>query len=156
MADTTAAALRAIAPPDTLPREAVELFGDEAAALFAAVSDGASGYPQPFVLALPGVAGNDQSRWGAGVLMLIEGIGDARVASIRQLVVRPSHRGRGLAARLLRAARHEATVRGATRLRSTAGWGCPDHLRMYERLGYGRVRNQLPYLVSIPLAASTT
>lgn len=78
------------------------------------------------------------------------------VASIRQLVVRPEHRGRGLAGSLLRRAMSVARDAGCTRIRSTAGWGCPDHLMMYDRLRFTRAStSDRPYLVTRKLDAAS-
>ena len=139
-----------LTPPDSPPAEAVDLFGGEVRQAFEGGRIGDVEPVVPLILAHPVDAG-----WAAGVLLLLQTVDGERVASIRQLIVRPSHRGRGLAGRLLRAAREEATRRGVTRLRSTAGWGCPDHLRMYDRLGFERVREESPYLVSLSLEASS-
>lgn len=127
---------------EALPDEATELFGDEVREAFddARRSDGAA--PKPIVIAAI------DGGWRAGVYLLVEEQGGERVASIRQLVVRPAHRGRGLGGWLLRRAQSVAEEHGCARLRSTAGWGCPDHVAMYDRLGYDRVRGESPYLVS--------
>lgn len=72
-----------------------------------------------------------------------------KVASIRQLIVKPDHRGRGLAGRLLRRALAVAAEEACARIRSTAGFGCPDHLGMYNRLRFTRAAAaDRPYLVT--------
>lgn len=129
---------------EALPEEAAELFGDEVREAFE------GGVERPVVVA----AEDGDGGWLAGVYLVIEptadGVGDP-VASIRQLVVKPAFRGRGLAGWLLRRAQHVASEAGCGRVRSTAGWGCPDHLSMYDRLGYQRLRGESPYLVSLSL-----
>lgn len=88
-------------------------------------------------------------RWIAGLLLLIEDASGKTVGSIRQLIIPPAQRGRGIAGRLIRQALAIAGERGAVRLRSTAGWGCPDHLALYRRMKFGRTANdEAPYLVT--------
>ncbi|MCE9590312.1 MAG: GNAT family N-acetyltransferase [Planctomycetes bacterium] len=142
-------AMRTYAGGDQLPAEAVDLFGDEATKAW----DSDSSKCQPVCL---GAAG--EGVWLAGVLIYLEtlptdGTVEAKkVASIRQMIVRPEHRGRGLAGRMIRRAITLARSAGCTRIRSTAGWGCPDHLMLYERLRFERApSNERPYLVSLAL-----
>jgi GNAT superfamily N-acetyltransferase len=78
-----------------------------------------------------------------------------KVASIRQLVIKPEHRGRGLAGRLLRRALAIAAEEACVRIRSTAGFGCPDHLAMYDRLRFTRSTPvDQPYLVTRSLTGT--
>lgn len=169
---------------DALHADAETLFGSEAVAAWDSAKaaerakrhDDAVGpvAPMPVVIA----AKASDGRLAAGVFMLIEhddspdaehdgmsagratgeppamGAASRGVASIRQLVVRPEHRGRGLAGSLLRRAMSVAREHGCTRIRSTAGWGCPDHLMMYERLRFTRAgTSDRPYLVTRKLEA---
>ena len=124
---------------EAVPREpAAELFGHEAEA------------PESGDVA---IAATHEGRWLAGAWLRIDAAEGGGTASIRQLVVRPEARGRGLGGRLLKRCETAAREAGCDRLRSTAGWGCPDHLAMYHRLGYRRTEAQeQPYLVSKPLA----
>jgi GNAT superfamily N-acetyltransferase len=141
--------LRVYTAGDPLSDEAEALFGHEVRDAFDAAAQPMQRAPVPVVIA----AGDDP--WTAGVFMLVESIDDQTVGSIRQLVVRPEHRGRGLAGWLLRRAHGEAAKRGCQRVRSTAGWGCPDHLAMYDRLGYRRHREG-SYLVSRTIEPDTS
>jgi GNAT superfamily N-acetyltransferase len=76
------------------------------------------------------------------------------VFSIRQLVIPPSQRGKGLGPRLVRRAVELAREQACGRARSTAGWGCPDHLFLYERQQFKRAASSdRPYLVAKFLAA---
>lgn len=129
------------------PEQAVELFGNEVADYFDRAADEAT--LTPVVLAAIPRDGED---WMAGVFLLIErprpDAAGGSVASIRQLVVQPAYRGRGIAGWLLRRSHSLAQEMGCDRIRSTAGWGCPDHMSMYDRIGYERVRNESPYLVA--------
>lgn len=134
MAQTTNDSFRVHVGAD-MPLPAIDLFGNDAE----------RDWPDATPIAIG--AGGDEG-WSAGVFLLIEREGDEPVASIRQLVVRPAARGRGLGGFLLRRAQSVAAEHGCARIRSTAGWGCPDHVAMYDRLGYDRARNQGPYLVS--------
>lgn len=138
-------AIRTYAGGDELPAEAVDLFGDEVSKAW----DSDSSKCQPVCLAASG-----DGLWLAGILMYIEtlpvdGKPERKVASIRQMIVRPECRGRGLAGRLLRRAMTLARETGCSDIRSTAGWGCPDHLMLYERLRFSRAgSDERPYLVS--------
>lgn len=136
--------IRTFLAHEALPPEAVTMFGHEVEDAWNADDQGT----EPIVIAVT----ND--HWRAGLFLLIErigrGPGTERVASIRQLIVEPASRGRGLAGWLLRRAHTVAVEMDCQRIRSTAGWGCPDHLAMYDRLGYQRSDNdaEQPYLVS--------
>lgn len=90
----------------------------------------------------------DTSVLVGGIFMLLEGDNHNRVASIWQFIVRPEHWGRGLGGRLLRFSIDFATELGCQRIRSTAGWGCEDHLVLYDRLHFQRVSDERPYLVT--------
>jgi|GEM_PF-6764390 GNAT superfamily N-acetyltransferase len=129
--------------PDPLPPEAVELFGHEVEQAWQGSSD------QPPSVCI-GVTTDGQ--WLAGIWMLLEMVEQPsspplHVASIRQLIVSPAARGQGLAGRLLRRAMTVASSNGCSHIRSTAGFGCIDHLTMYHRLGFERLSGQRPYLV---------
>jgi len=133
--------------PDPLPPEAIELFGHEVEKAWAGESD------QPPSVCI-GVTTDGQ--WLAGIWMLLETLEQSagqvmHVASIRQLIVSPAARGQGLAGRLIRRAMTIAQTNGCTHIRSTAGFGCIDHLMMYERLGFETVAGHRPYLVIRPL-----
>lgn len=146
-------------PGDPLPPEAVELFGSEVEKAWAGAPTAAegpsAGRPMPAI-----VGATADGQWLAGLFLLLE-IDDApesggpqRVASVRHLIVPEAFRGRGLAGRLLRRAASVATESGCARIRSTAGWGCPDHLMLYDRLGFSRAPGvDRPYLVTKALAA---
>lgn len=106
----------------------------------------------------------DTGDVGGAILLLIEddahnshpateGRPSQKVASIRQLIIKTEHRGRGLAGRLIRHAQALAAQENCLRIRSTAGWGCPDHLAMYDRLRFVRASSaDRPYLVTRSLA----
>lgn len=143
---TSESTLRTFMPGQPLPEDAVDLFGDEVEDRFRAAAPGDGATPEAVVIASVG-----EGEWMGGVYLLIDRENGETVASIRQLVIRPAYRGRGLAGWLLRKAHTTAAELGAARIRSTAGWGCPDHMAMYDRLGYERARGQAPYLVSKPL-----
>ncbi|MCX5660729.1 MAG: GNAT family N-acetyltransferase [Planctomycetota bacterium] len=139
---------------DPLPPEATELFGAEVDKAWANAATAAEG-PGPGRPMPACVAATTDGQWLAGLFMLLE-LDDApetgqpqRVASIRHLIVPSEFRGRGLAGRLLRRASSVAKESGCARIRSTAGWGCPDHLIMYDRLGYTKAPGvDRPYLVT--------
>ncbi len=125
-----------------MPPAAIDLFGQDAE----------REWPEGVTPVAIGSGATDHT-WAAGLFLLLEQEGDETVASIRQLVVRPDARGRGLGGFLLRRAQTFAGEHGCTRIRSTAGWGCPDHLAMYHRLGYDRATSGSPYLVAKALNA---
>lgn len=140
MAQTTDPSFRVHLGADSMPPPAIELFGNDAERDWGDATPVAIG------------AGGDEG-WSAGLFMLLEREGDEPIASIRQLIVRPAARGRGLGGFLLRRAQTLAAEHGCKRIRSTAGFGCPDHLGMYQRLGYGSARGQGQYLVTKALDA---
>ena len=121
-------------PAQPPPEQAQTLLGREVTKLF----DDAQ--PQPVV-----VAATRGDAWLAAMLVVLEP--DADAASIRQLVVTPDARGQGLGGRLLRKAVHLAREHGLSRVRSTAGFGCPDHRHMYQRLHFDDV-DEPPYLLA--------
>lgn len=138
-------AFHTFAGGDRLPPEAVDLFGDDATRAW----DSDSSTFQPVCIGASG-----DGVWLAGALVYIETLatpdgGTEKVASIRHLIVRPEHRGRGLAGSLLRRALTLARETTCHRIRSTAGFGCPDHLSLYDRLRFDRApSSDRPYLVS--------
>lgn len=130
--------------PDRLPPEAVELFGHEVEKAWS--NDDTQASPNICI----GVTTDGQ--WLAGIWMTLDTLEQStgkplHVASIRHLIVSPAARGQGLAGRLLRRAMTLARENQCTHIRSTAGFGCGDHLMMYHRLGFENVRDQRPYLV---------
>lgn len=134
--------------PTTLPEAANDLLGHEVTRRFEAYQAGDRSEGEPACLA----AVDEQGQWLATLLMLLEEANGETVGSIRQLVVPPAHRGQGLAGRLIRRATTLAAEAGASRVRSTAGWGCPDHLAMYARLRFDTLAaREMPYLVSKPV-----
>ena len=141
-----------------LPPEAREMFGVEVERAWSPAEDDADRMkPMPLLIGI-----TTEGEWLAGIFMWLDaleiqgpdgntipGAGIEKVASIRHLIVPPRYQGMGLAGRLLRKALLVADESGCTRIRSTAGFGCVDHLMMYDRLGFGRARsNERPYLVS--------
>lgn len=137
--------------PDRLPPEAVELFGNEVRDAWG----GDPALPQPVSIGV-----TTDGEWMAGILMYLEtleptaGGQPSRVASIKHLIVRPTYRSRGLAGRLLRRAMNLAAQTGCVRIRSTAGFGCPDHAVLYDRLRFRRAPStDRPYLVTRDLAS---
>jgi len=127
---------------DQLPPEAVELFGHEVEDAWNRWRDGGDKPVARPVL----IGASGDGFWLAGVYMLIEPGGE--IASIRQLIVRHEFRSRGLAGLLLRRTHTAASSAGCKRIRSTAGWGCMDHIGMYDRMGYDQARGEAPYLVT--------
>lgn len=138
-------------PPDPLPPEAIELFGHDVQRAWDTAADPTS--PNHICIGV-----TTDGQWLGGIWMLLESIEQSNttthtpptpVASIKLLIVSPQARGQGLAGRLLRKAINLAADHHCTAIRSTAGFGCGDHLMMYERLGFARTgARQLPYLVS--------
>ncbi len=126
------------------PPEAVELLGDEVRQAWRRDPE----LPMPVL-----VGATTDGEWLAGVFMLFETVErQGRTASIRQLVVRPSYRGMGLAGRLLRRAMTLAKEAGCLRVRTTAGFGCPDHAAMYARLDFrSAADDEAPYRLARPL-----
>ncbi len=123
-------------PPQAPPQQAETLLGSEVHKLFS------DPHQQPIIVA----AARDDA-WLAAMLVLLEPEHDA--ASIHQLVVTPAARGQGLGGRLVRKAIHLAREHDLSRVRSTAGFGCPDHRRMYQRLQFDDV-DEPPYLMARP------
>lgn len=123
-----------LAPPQQLPEQASTLLGSEVDKLFK------DAQPQPVI-----IAATRDDTWLAAMLLVLEP--DAGAASIRQLVVTPDARGQGLGGRLLRKAIHLAREHDLPRVRSTAGFGCPDHRRMYQRLHFNDT-DESPYLMA--------
>jgi hypothetical protein len=129
-----------------LPAGAVELFGNEVEDAWNA----ATPQREPVCIGLTSAEG--QLLAGAFVLLENDASG-GKVASVRQLIIPPLFRGRGLAGRVLRRAMSLGRDAGCARIRSTAGWGCPDHLMIYERMKFDRAGStDRPYLVSKSLA----
>lgn len=121
---------------DDLPAEAGELLGGDARNRFEADDED--------TLAV-GVV--DRGVWVAALLMCVDRVEDETVGSIRQLIIPPPQRGRGIAGRLIRRALAIAGERGAARLRTTAGWGCPDHAALYRRMRFDPAPvDDAPYL----------
>lgn len=58
------------------------------------------------------------------------------VGEIKRMYVRPEHRGRGVARRLIGSAEAVARHRGATALRLATGVRQPEAVSLYESLGY--------------------
>ena len=148
--------LRVFYSDEPLPDGAEDLFGTEAREAWLAHRQvegrGSRAKATP---ACVGVASGD-GRLLAGAFVLLDEVeGGERVASIRQLVIPPTFRGRGLGGRVIRRVMSLATESGCSRVRSTAGWGCPDHLSMYERMRFERAASSdRPYLVSRAVEAS--
>jgi len=104
--------------------------------------------PEPAVIG----AMTPEGEMAGGIFMLFDGAGGSKVASIRQLIVKPEHWGRSIAGRLLRRSMELAEETKCSRIRSTAGWGCPDHRVMYDRLKFERAKgSDSPYLVTLDL-----
>ncbi|MFP4224254.1 MAG: GNAT family N-acetyltransferase [Phycisphaeraceae bacterium] len=136
--------MRVVSPDDELPPGAVSLLGHEVEELFAAARAGEAE-------ARPGcVAAERGGACLAAALVKLETVESGeKVASIEQLVIPPAERGRGLAGRLIRTVMGWADAEGCGRIRSTAGWGCPDHLRFYRRMKFESADpDERPYLVS--------
>lgn len=125
-----------------LPNGAVELFGNE-------VEDVWESDPTQREPACIGLVSSEGELLAGAFVLLEPGPKGDRVASVRQLIIPPDFRGRGLAGRVLRRAMTLASETGCTRVRSTAGWGCPDHLMVYERMKFERAPSEdRPYLVT--------
>lgn len=136
--------------PDPLPPEAVELFGND-------VQEAWDSHESPMSPTQACIGVTTDGQWLAGIWMAFESLEQAAgapeaVASIKLLVVTPAARGQGVAGRLLHKAMNLAREQGCTRIRSTAGFGCPDHLSMYRRLGFESTgAREMPYLVNKPV-----
>ncbi|MEX0886251.1 MAG: GNAT family N-acetyltransferase [Phycisphaeraceae bacterium] len=125
--------------PQRPPDAAETLLGTEARRAF---DNAGGGGVEPVV-----VAATRGDQWLAAMLVFVEP--EHALASIRQLVVVPAARGQGLGGRLVRRAVNLAREHNARRVRSTAGFGCPDHRHMYERLGFEDTdADERPYLMS--------
>jgi GNAT superfamily N-acetyltransferase len=98
---------------------------------------------------------NDSGVAIAGALLKFEPVTtqgqSQRVASLRQLIVSPAARGLGLAKKLISASLRLASEHHCTRLRTTAGWGCHDHLAMYDRMQFVKLIDEAPYLMHKPV-----
>jgi GNAT superfamily N-acetyltransferase len=140
---------------DTLPPSGIELLGEEAArawgggdASSSAAQAGKAGENVSWVCVL---SLNDSGVAIAGALLKFEPVTTQgqtqRVASLRQLIVSPAARGLGLAKKLISASLHLASEHHCTRLRTTAGWGCHDHLAMYDRMQFVKLIGEAPYLM---------
>lgn len=122
---------------DDLPGAAADLLGHDVEDAFAQADAQAA-----CVAAL-----SAQGHWRGALLLLDDP--DAQSASIRQMVITPQARGQGLAGRLVRQAMQIAQLWDRSRIRTTAGWGCPDHRAFYERMQFDRVgQEESPYLMS--------
>lgn len=133
--------------PDPLPAEAVELFGHD-------IQQAWNNHQPPHAPTQVCIGVTSDGQWLAGIWMELESLEQPAgapepVASIKHLIVSPAARGQGLAGRLLRQAINLAKDNHCARIRSTAGFGCPDHLAMYSRLSFATTASrELPYLVS--------
>ena len=129
--------LKVFQPGDVLPDAAVDLLGNE-------VEDALAGGESQAVC----VAAISQAGDWRGALLLLDH-SDAASASIHQMVITPQARGQGLAGRLVRQAMEVAETWQRPRIRTTAGWGCPDHRAFYERMGFdAAAEDEAPYLLS--------
>ncbi len=141
---------------DTLPPSGIELLGEEAARAWGS-SDASSTAGQrddagSWVCVL---SFNNSGVAIAGALLKFEPVTtqgkSQRVASLRQLIVSPAARGLGLAKKLINESLRLANEQNCTRLRTTAGWGCHDHLAMYDRMKFVKLIGEAPYLMHKPL-----
>lgn len=136
MDDAVSSTIEVRVGTDDLPGEAGGLLGGDARDRFDADDEN--------TLAV-GIV--DRGVWVAALLMHVDRVEDEIVGSIRQLVIPPPQRGRGIAGRLIRRAMAIAGERGAARLRTTAGWGCPDHAALYRRMRFDPASaDDTPYL----------
>ncbi len=130
--------------PDVFPVEARELLGSDVEKAWEDAREGGAGR-------IPVLIGaTTDGQWLAGLLMFLETLeapgggekGAARaehVGSIQLLVVGRQYQNAGLAGFLIRRALRVAESQGCARVRTTAGYGCTDHVIMYERLGFSKV-----------------
>jgi GNAT superfamily N-acetyltransferase len=163
--------------PDVFPVEAGELLGGDVEKAWEDAREGGPGR-------IPVLIGaTTDGQWLAGVLMFLEtlegewggslknareehphpspppeGEGAGRVehvASIRLLVVGRQYQNAGLAGFLIRRALKIAERQGCARVRTTAGFGCTDHVIMYERLGFAKTKmEEYPYRYSRALESA--
>lgn len=70
---------------------------------------------------------------------------DDSTAQVHRVFVRPEHRGRGVARRLMTRLEALATTAGYTRLLLDTGFRQDAAMRLYEGLGYERVPRFAPY-----------
>jgi GNAT superfamily N-acetyltransferase len=147
--------------PDVFPPEAVELLGSEPGRAWESAAVGGPG--QVPVL----IGATTDGQWLAGMLLILETLEKAgtqrlaganpveHVASIKLLVVSRQYQNAGLAGFLIRRAGRLAVEQSCSRLRTTAGFGCTDHVLMYERLGFTRGPvSDRPYLMTKALTAA--
>lgn len=70
---------------------------------------------------------------GCGAVVLQAGHGE-----LKRMYTRPSHRGQGIARRLLGLLESQARLRGCTRFALETGYLQPEAIGLYERCGYRR------------------
>jgi GNAT superfamily N-acetyltransferase len=143
---------------DTLPPSGIELLGEEAARAWGtgdATSPGTRAVGDDAVSWVCVLSLNDSGIAIAGALLKFEPVTtqgqSQRVASLRQLIVSPAARGLGLAKKLINASLHLASEHHCARLRTTAGWGCHDHMAMYDRMKFVKLIGEAPYLMHKPV-----
>jgi GNAT superfamily N-acetyltransferase len=142
--------------PDNFPPEATELLGSDVEKAWTEAREGGPGR-------IPVLIGaTTDGQWLAGVLMFLETLeggadkpGAVHVGSIYLLVVGRQYQNAGLAGFLIRRAIKTAQAQGCARVRTTAGFGCTDHVIMYERLGFAKVgMGEHPYRYSRALGSA--
>ncbi len=141
--------------PDTFPVEATELLGSEPEKAW---KDAAEMGPGKIPVL---IGATTDGQWLAGLLMFLETLemadgkpGAEHVASIRLLVVGRQYQNAGLAGFLIRRALKTAVAQRCARVRTTAGFGCTDHMIMYERLGFTKVPfTERPYMMEVRMGS---
>jgi GNAT superfamily N-acetyltransferase len=90
------------------------------------------------------VATLDGEVVGCGALQAL----DDETVEIKRMYVRPEHRGRGVARRVLAALEEAAAADGCAVLRLETGDYLPEALRLYASAGYAEIPRYGPYVVN--------
>ncbi|WP_432797326.1 GNAT family N-acetyltransferase [Poriferisphaera sp. WC338] len=128
--------------------EAVMLFGHEILDAFMQdLNTKSSDNTSPLII---GVVDDNNAKLVAGAFVYTQPA--LHTLSIKQLIIPPNLRGRGLAGKLLYRIEQLAKKRDVTCIRTTAGFGCKDHRRMYLKLSFidipqDQIEEQQPYLM---------
>ena len=145
MADNHCLRVECLTNPLAYAQQIVSLFGNPVLDQLSEVQN-TDMSPKPHILA----AMNAESKPVAGAYFLI----NPQLCSldINLLIIPPELRGHRLAGRFLYALNDIAELHQLHLMRTTAGFGCTDHMRMYTKLGFQPIPTALlpdaqPYIM---------
>ncbi|QQE12417.1 GNAT family N-acetyltransferase [Planctomycetota bacterium] len=150
MTDNLPHHIQIFVPTDVWPSETELLFGRDATRFLPqnqTSKDDANSLTQPYCIA---VIDSHSNTTIAALLYLKQTHDNQPIGSIHHLIIPPQHRGKGLAGQLLRRAISLAKEHHSSSIRTTAGFGCPDHIHLYQRLDFTPIpdQSQYPYILT--------